>query len=90
MGLGDSSALASAIEQAVKHGADIGNEITCLDQYNGDMWMSNNRMLGAVDKLHWLYSMKSGPVVGLRGLGLRAIDSLGPVKDWFMKQAGGS
>jgi len=89
MGLGDSSALASAIEQAVKHGADIGNEITCLDHYNGDMWMSNNRMLGAVDKLHWLYSMKSGPVVGLRGLGLRAIDSLGPVKEWFMKQAGG-
>ena len=89
MGLADSSSLASAIEYAVKHGADIGDEMTCLDKYNSDMWLKNNRMLGAVDKLHWLYSMKNGPVVGLRGLGLRAVDSVGPVKSWFMKQAGG-
>ena len=89
MGLGDSKSLASSIEFAVKHGADIGNEMNCLDQYNSDMWMSNNRMLGAVDKLHWLYSMKNGPVVGLRGLGLRAVDSLEPLKGWFMRQAGG-
>lgn len=88
MGLGDSRALASAINHAVEHGADIGNEINCLDRYNSNMWMSNNRMLGAVDKLHWLYSMKTGLVVGLRGLGLKAVDSLGPVKGWFMRQAG--
>jgi len=89
MGLGDSRSLASAIEYAVEHGADIGNEINCLDRYNSDMWMSNNRMLGAVDKLHWLYSITNGPVVGLRGLGLKAVDNLGPVKGWFMRQAGG-
>lgn len=89
MGLGDSRSLASAIEYAVEHGADIGDEINCLDRYNSDMWMSNNRMLGAVDKLHWLYSMKNGPVVGLRGLGLKAVDNLGPLKQWFMRQAGG-
>lgn len=88
MGLSDSRSLASAIEYAVEHGADIGDEINCLDRYNSDMWMSNNRMLGAVDKLHWLYSMKNGPVVGLRGLGLKAVDSLGPLKQWFMRQAG--
>lgn len=89
MGLGDSRSLVSAIQHAVNHGADIGDEINCLDKYNSQMWMSNNRMLGAVDKLHWLYSMKNGPVVGLRGLGLKAVDSLGPVKGWFMRQAGG-
>lgn len=88
MGLADSRSLASAIEYAVLHGADIGNEMGCLDKYNGEMWMSNNRMLGAVDKLHWLYSVKSWPVVGLRGLGLRTVDALGPVKGWFMRQAG--
>lgn len=88
MGLADSRSLASAVEDAVLHGADIGNEIGCLDQYNGGMWMSNNSMLGAVDKLHWLYSAKSGPVVGLRGLGLRTVNALGPVKGWFMRQAG--
>ena len=88
MGLGDARSLASAIEYAVLHGADIGNEIGCLDKYNGEMWMSNNRMLGAVDKLHWLYSAKSWPVVGLRGLGLRTVDALSPIKGWFMRQAG--
>ena len=90
MGLADSHSLASAIEYAVRHGADIGTELGCLDRYNGEMWMSNNRMLGAVDKLHWLYSAKSGPVVALRGLGLNIVDALGPVKGWFMRQAGAS
>lgn len=88
MGLADSRSLASAIEIAVLHGADMGNEIGCLDQYNSGMWMSNNRMLGAVDKLHWLYSAKSWPIVGLRGLGLKTVDALSPVKGWFMRQAG--
>ena len=88
MGLADSRSLALTIEDAVVHGADIGNEIGCLDKYNGEMWMSNNKMLGAVDKLHWLYSAKSWPVVGLRGLGLRTVDALSPVKGWFMRQAG--
>ena len=88
MGLADARSLATAIEYAVLHGADIGNEIGCLNKYNGEMWMSNNRMLGAVDKLHWLYSAKSWPVVGLRGLGLRTVDALSPIKGWFMRQAG--
>ncbi|MCJ1272606.1 putative ubiquinone biosynthesis monooxygenase [Puttea exsequens] len=88
MGLADAQSLASAIETAVVHGADIGAQIECLDQYNADMWMKNNRMLGAVDKLHWLYSVGSGPLVGLRSLGLKAVDSFGPAKEFFMRQAG--
>ena len=88
MGLADSRALASAIEDAVEHGADIGNEMTCLDRYNSEMWMSNNRMLGAVDKLHWLYSARSAPVVGLRGLGLNLVNQMEGLKGWFMRQAG--
>lgn len=88
MGLADSQSLASAIEYAVGHGADIGNEMTCLNKYNSDMWMTNNRMLGAVDKLHWLYSAKSGPVVGLRSLGLKTVDRFESLKRWFMRQAG--
>ena len=90
MGLADSKSLTSAIEYGVTHGADIGSEMNCLDKYNSDMWMRNNRLLGAVDKLHWLYSVKSGPVVPFRGVGLRAVDALGEVglKGWFMRQAG--
>lgn len=91
MGLNDSKALASAIEYAVGHGADIGDEMGCLDAYKGSVWWGNQRLLGAVDKLHWLYSVGSGPVVGVRGWGLRAVDAIGElgVKGWLMRQAGG-
>ena len=88
MGLSDSHALSTAILDALDHGADIGNELQCLDRYNSDVWMKNNRMLGVVDKLHWLYSVRNPLVVGLRGMGLGAVDQLDGVKQWFMKQAG--
>lgn len=89
MGLSDSRSLASAVEYAIKHGADIGSEMGCLDQYNNEMWIGNNRMLGAVDKLHWLYSATNPVVAGIRGLGLSLVNGLGPVKEFFMRQAGG-
>lgn len=90
MGLNDSKALAQAIEYAVAHGADIGDEMGCLDGYKGSVWWGNQRLLGAVDKLHWLYSVGGEPVVGLRGWGLRAVDKMGElgVKGWLMRQAG--
>ena len=90
MGLSDSQALASTIEDAVEHGADIGNELMCLSKYNSEVWMSNNRLLGAVDKLHWLYSATNPLTVGVRGLGLGLVDRLEGVKGWFMRQAGSS
>jgi len=89
MGLSDSQALASTIENAVTHGADIGSQIDCLDRYNSGAWMTNNRMLGAVDKLHWLFSARSGGAVGLRSWGMSAVNAMGPVKELFMRQAGG-
>ncbi|KAL9007308.1 MAG: hypothetical protein Q9180_009703, partial [Flavoplaca navasiana] len=88
MGLADVQSLAKTIEYSVKHGGDIGDQMY-LDRYNNEMWMQNNRMLGVTDKLHKLYGVGSGPIVGLRSLGLKMVDRLGPVKGWLMKQAGG-
>ena len=92
MGLGDSQALSTAIADASEHGADIGDETQCLNGYNSSMWMTNSRMLGAVDKLHWLYSTRSAPIVALRGLGLSLVNRTGDLglKNWFMRQAGGT
>ena len=92
MGLSDSSALSNAIAHAVEHGADIGDEMHCLQPYHSAVWMKNNAMLGAVDKLHWLYSARSAPVVGVRAMGLGMLDWIGEgsgLKGWFMRQAGG-
>ena len=88
MGLSDSQALVAAIEGGVEHGADIGNELQCLDRYNSETWMRNSRMLGIVDKLHWLYSTRNPVLVGARGFGLGAVERLGGVKHWLMRQAG--
>lgn len=88
MGLADVAALVQAIEYSVSHGGDIGVQGN-LEAYENEMWMKNNRMLGIVDKLHKLYGISWGPVVGLRSLGLGTVDKLSGLKGWIMGQAGG-
>lgn len=87
-GLGDAQSLAKHIGEAVTVGKDIGSSWT-LEAYNAEQWAKNNAMLGAVDKLHKLYSAGSGPVVWARTLGLEAVDKIGFLKGFFMKQATG-
>lgn len=88
MGLGDVKALVEAIEHHVQYGGDVGIEEN-LERYESNVYMANSRMLGVVDKLHWLYRWE-GPVgVGLRSLGLKTVDHLGGLKKWLMMQAGG-
>ena len=92
MGLSDSRALSEALAYAVEHGADIGDELQCLDRYNREVWWGNQRLLGVVDKLHWLYSARSAAVVGVRGVGLGVVDWVGErsgLKGWVMRMAGG-
>ncbi|KAL8724124.1 MAG: hypothetical protein Q9181_006969 [Wetmoreana brouardii] len=88
MGLADVQSLANTIEYTVKHGGDIGDEMY-LGRYNSEMWMQNNRMLGVTDKLHKLYGVGWGPLIGVRSLGLKMVDQISPLKGWLMKQAGG-
>ena len=88
MGLGDVKALVQAIEYHVTHGGDIGAEGN-LEMYERNVYVANSRMLGVVDKLHWLYRWEGPLGVGLRSLGLRAVDQLGGLKRLLMVQAGG-
>lgn len=87
-GQADVAALAATIGDAVRTGQDIGSTIA-LESYVGARYAANNALLGVVDKLHKLYSVQSGPLVGLRSLGLSAVDKLGFVKGLFMKGAAG-
>jgi ubiquinone biosynthesis monooxygenase Coq6 len=87
-GLGDVQSLVNAVQYAVEHGQDVGN-IMFLERYNQERYLANHVLLGVCDKLHKLYSVESGPFVGLRSLGLRAVNALGPLKTFFMQQAAG-
>ncbi|KAF2085648.1 ubiquinone biosynthesis monooxygenase COQ6 [Saccharata proteae CBS 121410] len=85
-GQADAAALVQTIETAVKHGQDIGTQLA-LESYMNERYQANNAILGVCDKLHKLYSVESGPVVPLRSIGLRAVNALGPLKGFFMRQA---
>ena len=89
MGIGDVQTLHEAIEYHVKHGGDIGAEGN-LERYERNVYVANSRMLGVVDKLHWLYRWENPLGVGLRSLGLRAVNKLGGLKGLLMMQAGAS
>ncbi|KAL9093925.1 MAG: hypothetical protein Q9165_003848 [Trypethelium subeluteriae] len=87
-GLGDVAALVGVVERAVREGADIGAGMA-LEAYDAERWAQNNLLMGVVDKLHKLYSVESGPVVGLRSLGLSAVDKMGWLKGFLMQSAAG-
>jgi ubiquinone biosynthesis monooxygenase Coq6 len=52
-------------------------------------YAANNLLMGTVDKLHKLYGTENSLVVGMRSLGLRAVDGMGLVKGMLMDVAGG-
>jgi ubiquinone biosynthesis monooxygenase Coq6 len=45
-------------------------------------------MLAAVDKLNWIFGSRSPLINWARGTGLEVFNELGPIKDFFMANAG--
>lgn len=88
MGLGDVRALVTAIESCVQHGGDIGVEGN-LEPFESSVYASNARMLGVVDKLHWLYAVENPLAVAVRACGLGLVNRLDGLKAVLMAQAGG-
>ncbi|KAF4335233.1 ubiquinone biosynthesis monooxygenase coq6 [Fusarium beomiforme] len=88
-GQGDAQSLAKTIEYAVSHGHDLGTQLS-LESYNSERYAANHIILNVCDKLHKLYSVESGPLVPLRSAGLRVVNALGPLKNFFMEQASGT
>ena len=86
-GLSDAASLATALDDAVSLGQDIG-ALHVLQSYSRARYFDNNVMLGVVDKLHKLYSTSNWPIVMIRSMGLQAIDKLDFAKRFFMRQAG--
>ncbi|KAI5918272.1 hypothetical protein F4810DRAFT_597104 [Camillea tinctor] len=87
-GQGDAESLARTLAYAADHGQDIGVKMT-LEPYAAERYAANHVLLGVVDKLHKLYAVQSGPLVPLRSWGLSAVNAMGPLKGFFMRQAAG-
>jgi ubiquinone biosynthesis monooxygenase Coq6 len=88
-GQGDAQSLAKTIEYAVSHGQDLGTQLS-LEPYNSERYAANHIILNVCDKLHKLYAVESGPLVPLRSVGLKAVNALGPLKNFLMGQASGT
>lgn len=88
-GQGDVQSLSRTIEYAVSHGMDIGVRMS-LEGYLAERYAANHVIMGVCDKLHKIYSVESGPLVGLRSWGLRMVNEFGGLKGFLMRQASGN
>jgi ubiquinone biosynthesis monooxygenase Coq6 len=86
-GLADARVLASTLDKARAVGSDLGG-ITALAPYPRERYLPNHVMLAAVDKLNLVFGARNPLINWARGTGLEVINELGPLKAFFMANAG--
>ena len=79
LGIRDAAALAQILTAAHQAGADIGQQ-RVLRQYQRWRWRQNLLALGFTDLLNRMFSNQWLPVVQVRRLGLRAMQSISPLR----------
>lgn len=88
MGQTDVAALVDALEQGLDRGLDIGSTLV-LENYNATAWPNNHMLMGICDKLHKIFSTDFGPLVMLRGIGLKSLNLVDAVKDLMIRAISG-
>ena len=88
LGLADAKALADVLAEGVARGADVG-DVMLLEELGRRRWAKNHAVQGACDKLHKVFDWESGPVAGVRGLGMDLVERWGGLKGFVMGLAGG-
>lgn len=88
LGLRDAAALAETIVEARRLGLDIGSEATLM-RYQSWRRFDNALFTASFDGLNRLFSNSIAPVAAVRRMGLDLVDSITPLKRFFMQQAGG-
>lgn len=88
LGIRDAAALAEVLVDAARLGLDIGMS-TVLDDYERWRRFDNVALAAATDILNRLFSNSFGPLRLARGLGLAAVNRIGPARRMFMNEAMG-
>ncbi|AIF81082.1 Ubiquinone biosynthesis hydroxylase, UbiH/UbiF/VisC/COQ6 [endosymbiont of Acanthamoeba sp. UWC8] len=88
LGIRDALKLAELIEQNLELGLDIGSELM-LKEYERTRKVDNNVMIEATHHLNLLFSNNIMPIKLIRGIGLKAVNKIPPLKKMFMKYAMG-
>lgn len=88
LGFQDAAALAEVLVEARDRGKDIGGTLT-LRRYERWRKGENLAMYHSMNSIEKLFSTERKAVCGIRGLGLRLTDSVGPLKSVFARRAMG-
>jgi 2-octaprenyl-6-methoxyphenol hydroxylase len=89
LGLKDIAALAQVLVEARRLGEDIGSELV-LERYARWRRFDNVMLAAATDGFTRLFS-NDNPLLRLaRGVGMSAVDKMGPARRFFMQEAGGA
>jgi 2-octaprenyl-6-methoxyphenol hydroxylase len=89
LGLKGAAALAEVIVVASRLGEDIGSE-TVLERYAGWRRFDTNTLVAGMDAFVWLFSNDNPLIRLVRGLGMSAVNRIGPARRFFMHEAGGA
>lgn len=88
LGLRDAAALAETVIESQRLGLDIGSE-AALMRYQSWRRFDNALFATSMDGLNRLFSVDFPPLNAVRRFGLDLVDSITPLKRFFMRQAGG-
>lgn len=89
LGLKDAAALAETLADAARRGEDIGAEAVG-ERYAAWRRFDTVALAAATDAFTRLFSNDFAPVRLLRGLGMAAVNRIGPARRFFMAEAGGA
>jgi 2-octaprenyl-6-methoxyphenol hydroxylase len=89
LGLKDIAALAEVLVEARRLGEDIGSELV-LERYARWRRFDNVMLAAATDGFTRLFSNDNPALRLARGLGMSAVNAMGPARRFFMEEAGGA
>ncbi|HSZ75370.1 MAG TPA: FAD-dependent monooxygenase [Rhizomicrobium sp.] len=89
LGLKDAAAMAEVVLDAARLGLDIG-ALDVLKRYERWRRFDALALAAATDGLNRLFSNDIAPLRFARDLGMGVVDSIGPLRRFFMRHAGGS
>ncbi len=87
-GIRDAAALADVLADTARAGLDIADPIA-LERYQQWRRFDNTALLAATEGFVRLFSNDVAPIRLLRGLGMAAVDKIGPARRFFAREAGG-
>lgn len=89
LGLKDAAALAETLADAARRGEDIGAEAVG-ERYAAWRRFDTVALAGATDAFTRLFSNDASLLRAARGLGMAAVNRIGPARRFFMAEAGGA